>query len=75
VLRWLNHVYCARIMPITATLISGDRSGAYRYLPQSVAKFPSGEAFATMLLEAGFASVSTTPMTFGICTAYLARGA
>jgi len=71
-MRWFNEVYCARIMPITATMISRDRSGAYRYLPQSVAKFPSGEAFATMLREAGFASVSMTPMTCGICTAYLA---
>jgi len=72
VMRWFNHLYSARIMPITATLISRDRSGAYRYLPQSVAKFPSGEAFAAMLRDAGFANVALTPMTFGICTAYLA---
>ena len=27
-MRWFNGVYCRRIMPVTATLISGDKSGA-----------------------------------------------
>src|SRR5438046_548858 len=31
VLRWLNDVYCCRIMPHTATWISRDRTGAFKY--------------------------------------------
>lgn len=73
VLRWLNDLYCGRIMPLTATLIARDRSGAYRYLPKSVATFPTSEEFTRLLESCGFTSVSAHPMTFGICTAYLAH--
>src|SRR4051812_43225003 len=42
-MRWFNNLYCRGIMPRTATLISGDKSGAYRYLPASVGTFMSRE--------------------------------
>ena len=71
--RAVNRVYCGRIMPWTATLIARDRSGAYRYLPRSVADFPSPLAFAGMIEQAGFPSPTLHPLTFGVCTIYLAR--
>jgi demethylmenaquinone methyltransferase/2-methoxy-6-polyprenyl-1,4-benzoquinol methylase len=71
--RWVNDVYCKRIMPVTATLIARDRSGAYRYLPRSVEKFMStGEMVAT-LRDAGFSEVRATPLTMGICWCYSGR--
>jgi demethylmenaquinone methyltransferase/2-methoxy-6-polyprenyl-1,4-benzoquinol methylase len=75
VTRAMNRLYCSRIMPWTATLIARDRSGAYRYLPKSVADFPDPPAFARMIEQAGFPSPTLRPLTFGVCTIYLARTA
>lgn len=69
--RAFNSIYCERIMPITATLLARDRSGAYRYLPQSVAMFYSPDEFVKLLAACGFAKTTVHPMTLGICTAYL----
>ena len=71
VLRVLNRLYCQHIMPITATLLAGDRSGAYRYLPRSVTTFADRDGLAAMMEEAGFRGISRHPMTFGVCVAYL----
>lgn len=72
VMRWFNTLYCARIMPITATWISGDRSGAYRYLPASVGTFLSREEMKREICAAGFADASATPLSMGICVCYRA---
>lgn len=72
-LAWLNRVYCGRIMPITATLLARDRSGAYRYLPKSVQTFASAADLARMLVETGFEVVRQAPQTFGVCTITVAR--
>ncbi len=71
-MRWFNGVYCRRIMPITATLISGDKSGAYKYLPKSVASFASPDELADLVRAAGFSEVHSTPLTMGICTCTVA---
>jgi demethylmenaquinone methyltransferase/2-methoxy-6-polyprenyl-1,4-benzoquinol methylase len=73
VLRWLNDLYCARIMPVTATWIAGDRSGAYRYLPRSVDAFMDRDVLANLMGDAGFGRVAQHPMTFGICVGYVGR--
>jgi demethylmenaquinone methyltransferase/2-methoxy-6-polyprenyl-1,4-benzoquinol methylase len=70
-LRLLNDVYCGQVMPLTATLLAGDRSGAYRYLPRSVATFADRQQLAAMMTEAGFARITQHPMTFGVCVASL----
>ena len=72
VIRLGNAIYCKRIMPVTATLIARDRSGAYRYLPKSVEKFLDRDALAKAITDAGFTQVRTKPVTFGI--AALHRG-
>jgi demethylmenaquinone methyltransferase/2-methoxy-6-polyprenyl-1,4-benzoquinol methylase len=69
--RWVTETYTTRIMPITATLLARDRSGAYRYLPRSVETFLDGEAITAALEAAGFSNVTTHPMTFGICAAHI----
>lgn len=71
--RWFNGLYCKRIMPRTATLISGDRSGAYRYLPASVETFLSRPQMEQMLRGAGLTDVQSRPLTMGICVCYVAH--
>ena len=70
--RWGNHLFSAVIMPRTATLISRDRSGAYLYLPASVAQFRSRDEMIRGITRAGFSEVAATPLTFGICACYRA---
>ncbi|MDZ4754003.1 MAG: bifunctional demethylmenaquinone methyltransferase/2-methoxy-6-polyprenyl-1,4-benzoquinol methylase UbiE [Phycisphaerae bacterium] len=72
-LRLGNRIYCHHIMPLTATLIARDRSGAYRYLPRSVETFLTPAALAAMAREAGFSDVTQHPLTFGVCTVTVAR--
>ncbi len=69
-LAWLNRIYTEKLMPRTATWISGDRSGAYAYLPRSVGTFMSRQAMADAMAAAGFADVTRHPLTFGVCVAY-----
>ncbi|MBC7772008.1 MAG: bifunctional demethylmenaquinone methyltransferase/2-methoxy-6-polyprenyl-1,4-benzoquinol methylase UbiE [Pyrinomonadaceae bacterium] len=68
--RWFNNLYCRRIMPITATLISGDRSGAYKYLPKSVATFMSTPQMKELMARSGFSDVSARSLSLGICVCY-----
>ena len=73
VTRAAYHLYSQRIMPLLASLISGDREGAYRYLPRSVVSFPTDEQVCRRLDDAGFVDVSATPLTMRIVTVYVAR--
>jgi demethylmenaquinone methyltransferase/2-methoxy-6-polyprenyl-1,4-benzoquinol methylase len=69
-LRRLNDFYCGRVMPVTATLIAGDRSGAYHYLPRSVDTFLDRQATLDVLRERGFIDVTPTTLTFGVAVIY-----
>lgn len=62
--------YFRHILPRLGSLISGD-SYAYRYLNQTVETFPYGDAFCTLMAEAGFTNVQATEVTFGIATIYI----
>jgi len=72
-IRAMNRLYTHRIMPWTASLIARDSSGAYRYLPRSVETFLDRDGLRAALLEAGFAEVRQTPLTFGTCVVTVAR--
>jgi demethylmenaquinone methyltransferase / 2-methoxy-6-polyprenyl-1,4-benzoquinol methylase len=69
-LRGLYNFYFRQVLPRTATLISGDKTGAYKYLPESVNTFIGREQMMRMLEDAGFARVEQFPMTFGVCVCY-----
>jgi len=73
--RAFYELYASRIMPLGAAWVSGDRTGAYRYLPRSVVSFPGNPELTERLIKAGFANVSSTALTFGIVTVYVARRA
>ena len=66
-IRWASNLFTKRIMPLTATLIARDRSGAYRYLPKSVETFLDRDQLAERVRGAGFDAISQNPMTFGVC--------
>lgn len=67
IIRGLNRFYTTRVMPWTATVISRDRSGAYRYLPRSVRTFLTRDALAREVAAAGFGDVAQRALTFGVC--------
>jgi demethylmenaquinone methyltransferase/2-methoxy-6-polyprenyl-1,4-benzoquinol methylase len=69
-LRGLYNLYFRKVLPRTATLISGDKTGAYKYLPVSVNTFIGRQQMAEMLAAAGFSQVEQHPMTFGVCVCY-----
>lgn len=69
-LRGLYNFYFRRILPRTATLISGDRTGAYKYLPESVNTFISRDTMLGMMRDAGFTQAEQHAMTFGVCVCY-----
>ncbi|MCS7033481.1 MAG: bifunctional demethylmenaquinone methyltransferase/2-methoxy-6-polyprenyl-1,4-benzoquinol methylase UbiE [Phycisphaerae bacterium] len=71
-LRSLNRLYTHKIMPVTATWISRDRTGAYRYLPRSIGTFWNRQVMTNMLREADFVNITMHPMTFGVCVCYRA---
>lgn len=64
--------YNAHILPIIGRLVSGD-SGAYTYLPESIAVFPDGEDFERHMAMAGFQTPTTKRLTFGIASLYEGR--
>jgi len=72
-IRWLSDLYTNVIMPRTATLLSGDRSGAYRYLPRSVQTFLGRAEMAEAMRAAGFSDVRQRPLTFGVCVCHVGR--
>jgi demethylmenaquinone methyltransferase/2-methoxy-6-polyprenyl-1,4-benzoquinol methylase len=63
--------YFRRILPIAATWLSGDRTGAYRYLPRSVATFLDAAQMAEALRSAGFARVTCHRLTFGVVSVHV----
>src|SRR5262249_51648854 len=50
-----------------------SRAGAYRYLEESIARFPPTDEFAAMLAAAGLAALEVRPMMLGAVTLFVAR--
>jgi len=63
--------YLFHVLPRVAGIISGDRS-AYDYLARSIYEFWDRSELVAMLREAGFSSVRTQSLTFGVVTIYCA---
>ncbi len=64
-LETLYDFYSFNVIPALGRAVAGDAE-SYRYLVESIRKFPKPQAFAAMMREAGFARVSFTPMTGGV---------
>ena len=57
--------YSNRVLPRIGAAISGSGE-AYKYLPESVRKFPDAPGLAGMMERSGYSSVAFERMTFGI---------
>ena len=58
-------LYSFNIIPAIGRAVTGDAE-AYRYLVESIRKFPKPAVFAEMMRKAGFRRVSHTPLTGGV---------
>jgi demethylmenaquinone methyltransferase/2-methoxy-6-polyprenyl-1,4-benzoquinol methylase len=61
----LYELYSFNVIPELGRLVVGDAE-PYRYLAESIRRFPDREAFAGTMRKAGFARVAATPMSGGI---------
>jgi demethylmenaquinone methyltransferase/2-methoxy-6-polyprenyl-1,4-benzoquinol methylase len=68
-IKHLYQFYFNYITPGIGKLFSKD-SRAYSYLPESVAAFPDGNSFITVMHKAGFKNTKCRPLAFGICSIY-----
>jgi demethylmenaquinone methyltransferase/2-methoxy-6-polyprenyl-1,4-benzoquinol methylase len=74
VLREVYSGYFQYLLPVLAWPLSGERT-AYRYLRDSVLAFRQQSRLPDMLSQAGFAGVSTVPLSGGIAALYEGRKA
>jgi demethylmenaquinone methyltransferase/2-methoxy-6-polyprenyl-1,4-benzoquinol methylase len=70
-LSWLYGFYFHTVLPRVGQWFTSGSHDAYRYLPESVREFPSGEALAERMRAAGLEKVEFHPLTFGIATLYV----
>jgi demethylmenaquinone methyltransferase / 2-methoxy-6-polyprenyl-1,4-benzoquinol methylase len=68
-IKQLYKFYFNYITPGIGKLFSKD-SRAYTYLPESVAAFPDGEKFISLMDKVGFKNTKCRPLAFGICSIY-----
>ncbi|SNR48001.1 demethylmenaquinone methyltransferase / 2-methoxy-6-polyprenyl-1,4-benzoquinol methylase [Lutibacter agarilyticus] len=64
--------YSTKILPTIGRVFSKDKV-AYKYLSDSAASFPYGEAFNNILQKTGFIAIENKPQTFGVATIYIAK--
>jgi demethylmenaquinone methyltransferase/2-methoxy-6-polyprenyl-1,4-benzoquinol methylase len=67
--RHLYNLYFKRVLPVIGWLFSGERE-AYKYLPDSVNRFPDNETFLKMLSDAGFSETRQIKLTGGVASIY-----
>ncbi len=70
VVRALYHFYFHRLLPRIGGLVSGHQT-AYRYLPSSVAHFPSEEELGRRMLAAGYRGVQWQVLSLGIAAIHI----
>jgi demethylmenaquinone methyltransferase/2-methoxy-6-polyprenyl-1,4-benzoquinol methylase len=63
-------LYFHHVLPIVGGVVSGHAT-AYRYLPESVKRFPVQHALASLLSAVGFARVTWRDVTFGIAAIHV----
>ncbi len=70
--RQLYTFYAKIFLPLIGRVISHHNS-AYRYLPESISRFPDEKDFIPLMHEAGFDEVRVTQLTLGTATIYTGR--
>jgi demethylmenaquinone methyltransferase/2-methoxy-6-polyprenyl-1,4-benzoquinol methylase len=57
--------YSFKLLPKMGGLVAGDAE-SYRYLAESIRRFPPRETFAAMIADAGLGQVKVRPLSGGI---------
>ena len=68
----LYNWYSRTVLPVIGGAISGAPE-AYKYLPESVRKFPGAPELASAMRESGFDPVEWEYLTFGIAALHVGR--
>lgn len=67
--RQIFNLYFLNILPLFGRFFSKDRS-AYRYLPDTVMKFPDNQEFMNLMSAAGFREIRQKKLSSGIASIY-----
>lgn len=69
VIKQLYNVYMKMVAPAVGKLFSKNRN-AYKYLDESIKKFPEGKNFTQILDSLGYRNTYCKPQSAGICSIY-----
>ena len=72
IVRWFYNLYFRYILPLVGKRVSGNAE-AYRYLQQSVEKFPMPKEFIKLLQDIGYQDVKHKAYSCGLCRLYQAK--
>lgn len=64
-LRRIYDLYSFRMIPRMGAAITGDRE-SYRYLVESIRRFPDQESFLAIIRDAGFANARYRNLSMGV---------
>jgi demethylmenaquinone methyltransferase/2-methoxy-6-polyprenyl-1,4-benzoquinol methylase len=67
----LYDVYSFKLLPKMGAMVAGD-ADSYRYLAESIRRFPPPEQFARMIGEAGLGQVKVRALSGGIAAMHSA---
>ena len=68
-IRWFYNLYFKNILPFIGKHVSGN-ADAYRYLQQTVERFPMPEDFMKMLESVGYQDIKHKALSCGLCRIY-----
>lgn len=68
----LYRLYSRLVIPTLGALVAGDRR-AYRYLIESIERFPDAETMTAELQHSGFSRITVRRLMFGVAALHLAR--
>jgi demethylmenaquinone methyltransferase/2-methoxy-6-polyprenyl-1,4-benzoquinol methylase len=71
-LRAAYDAYSFKVIPEIGARVAGDRE-AYRYLVESIRRFPDQKRFASMISQAGFSQVQVTNFAGGVAALHTGR--
>ena len=63
--------YVSHVMPVTAGVIAGDATGAYRYLAASIRTFCGAAELDELMQHAGFTGVRRHAMSLGLAVVHV----
>ena len=68
----IYYIYLNYLLPLFAKIFSANPA-AYHYLADSIMNFPSPDAFAKLMEEAGMTEIEKYPLTFGITWLHIGK--